>query len=137
MELEPLTEISGSGLKIYYLNDSVVKNTVDVIATEFIKMEITLKEVSKEMIELMAGYDVAVAESSISSRDTLDVLRSAIPGFQNMMVKYPIDGEEISLYSAIMCLNDTAGWSREAIADWLETLDLDLSIKTPKKMELI
>lgn len=36
---------------------------------------------------------------------------------------------EDSLYGLIMHLNDTHKWTREAIADWLETLDADLEFK--------
>jgi hypothetical protein len=33
--------------------------------------------------------------------------------------------------SAIMVLNDTCKWTREQIADWIETLDLDLRFPSP------
>lgn len=41
----------------------------------------------------------------------------------NQIVKNPVNGKSQNLSSVIMDLNDTAGWSREQIADWLDTLD--------------
>lgn len=45
----------------------------------------------------------------------------------------------MKLYHMIIHLNDTHKWPRENIADWLETLDADLSFKTPteKKVEIL
>ncbi len=49
-----------------------------------------------------------------------------LPGKGNM-VKHPVDGRQYELFTAIISLNDTYRWTRERIADWLETLDIDLS----------
>lgn len=48
------------------------------------------------------------------------------------LVDNPVTGEQCYLSSAIIDLNDKAGWSLNQIADWLETLDLDLTFKTPE-----
>lgn len=45
-----------------------------------------------------------------------------IPGLQ-AQVKHPCTGNLDTLSSVIINLNDTQKWSREQIADWLETLD--------------
>lgn len=49
------------------------------------------------------------------------------------VVKYPCGcaNKETahSLKTVIMHLNDHCGWTREEIADWLETLDIDLALK--------
>jgi hypothetical protein len=37
-------------------------------------------------------------------------------------VKNPVTLEDDELYSVIIYLNDSAGWTREQIADWLDTL---------------
>lgn len=65
--------------------------------------------------------------------------------YQTSMCRMGGDGEQIWLYSKgmvgcprplmiyqlIVHLNDGPRWSREQIADWLETLDLDLSFSPP------
>jgi hypothetical protein len=54
---------------------------------------------------------------------------SKLPGI-NEIVKHPFRGEEKWLLeSTIISLNDDYKWSREQIADWLETLDIDLRFK--------
>jgi hypothetical protein len=40
-----------------------------------------------------------------------------------------IEPQQIQLASAIIHLNDTHSWSREAVADWLESLDVDIAMK--------
>lgn len=42
------------------------------------------------------------------------------------LAKHPVDGNMQKVNSCIISLNDTHHWSREKIADWLDTLDLDL-----------
>lgn len=54
------------------------------------------------------------------------------PGIKEK-VKYPAkfyEGLTVTLEDAIVKLNDMDGWSREQIADWLETLDIDIRFKT-------
>lgn len=41
--------------------------------------------------------------------------------------------QENSIPDTIMHLNDRHKWTREEIADWLETLDVDLRFKTPEQ----
>lgn len=47
----------------------------------------------------------------------------------NELVKHPVTGQTVPLKSAIISLNDSSKWTREQIADWLETLDIDISFK--------
>ncbi|UUG69428.1 hypothetical protein SEA_SHAM_101 [Streptomyces phage Sham] len=42
-------------------------------------------------------------------------------------VKHPVTGRQALLWNVIVDLNDRHGWSREQIADWVETLDIDIS----------
>lgn len=49
-------------------------------------------------------------------------LAHKLPGIF-MRVTNPVSGNEQDLYSVIINLNDTHKWSREKIADWIETLD--------------
>lgn len=47
-------------------------------------------------------------------------------------VKHPVNGEVHALRSVIMNLNDFHKWPREEIADWIETLDININMK-PKE----
>lgn len=47
-------------------------------------------------------------------------------------VAHPVDGRKAALRGVIMDLNDRHGWTREQIADWLETLDININMK-PKE----
>jgi len=51
------------------------------------------------------------------------------------MVKHPITQKTDRLKSVIISLNDGAKWTREQIADWLETLDVDITFKTKESNE--
>jgi len=52
-----------------------------------------------------------------------------LPGL-NARVKHPVTKEEAPIKDIIINLNDYHKWTREAIADWLETLDVDLRFKS-------
>lgn len=59
-----------------------------------------------------------------------------LPGVKEM-VRHPMEPTlEDGLFQVIISLNDQFRWSREEIADWLETLDVDLRFKvdTPDKV---
>lgn len=45
-----------------------------------------------------------------------------LPGITKV-VKHPVSGDDISLFNAIISLNDKHKWTREQIADWIESLD--------------
>ena len=45
-----------------------------------------------------------------------------LPGIKKL-VNHPIDGSKDTIYRTIYDLNDTHYWTREQIADWLDTLD--------------
>lgn len=62
-------------------------------------------------------------------------LAKAIPGFKSMKQECPYEKNEgcsgaggAYLWNAIVHLNDYHKWTREQIADWLETLDHDLTM---------
>lgn len=57
-----------------------------------------------------------------------------IPGLF-VKVKNPVSGETQAIRDIIINLNDYSGWSREAIADWLETLD-ENPIITPREDDI-
>lgn len=67
--------------------------------------------------------------------ETIDsILADAIPGFHEMKQRCPAVGcmsTSPYLRDAIIHLNDAHEWPRERIADWLDTLDHDLTFKVP------
>lgn len=68
----------------------------------------------------------------VDGNDTLRILEQAIPGFRRMRAKHPVAGHSLGpepVKDIIISLNDGYGWSREQIADWLETLDHDFTIQ--------
>lgn len=65
-------------------------------------------------------------------------LAEAIPGFADARAEcpcscYSLAPTKSTLANCIVHLNDSHEWTRERIADWLDTLDLDLSFQTDKK----
>ncbi len=68
----------------------------------------------------------------------LETLTKAIPGLKGAKASCPANkvcGEgpykDQPVSTLIMHLNDQHNWTRERIADWLETLDFDLSFQEP------
>jgi hypothetical protein len=63
----------------------------------------------------------------------------SLPGVDTL-VKHPVVGDQGSLYYVIMDLNDHYRWTRNQIADWIETLDIDTTFQMeytePTKEEL-
>lgn len=55
---------------------------------------------------------------------------NTLPGVKEKS-KNPVGGEISSIKEIIISLNDTYKWTRDQIADWLETLDVDLRFKSP------
>jgi Fe-S cluster assembly scaffold protein SufB len=55
------------------------------------------------------------------------LLKQNVPGML-AKVKNPVTGNVKSIWLTVQDLNDSAKWSREQIADWLDTLEVDLSI---------
>lgn len=71
-----------------------------------------------------------------------EMLYAAIPGFEEMRQPCPYEDCKSKthrhdwnpLRNTIIHLNDWHKWPRERIADWLETLDHDLTFKTPEEV---
>lgn len=62
-----------------------------------------------------------------ASKSWLNELCEAIPALRTTLVKHPLFMAQALIPNIIMDLNDRCGWTREQIADWLDTLDVDLS----------
>jgi hypothetical protein len=61
--------------------------------------------------------------------DLMDILptleaRVRIPSSEN----YQVPEHTHEIFDAVTILNDIHGWTREQIADWLDTLDIDLTV---------
>jgi hypothetical protein len=54
----------------------------------------------------------------------LETKSRELPGV-NEQVKHPVTGDYTTLARTIINLNDKHKWTREEIADWIETLDVD------------
>lgn len=84
------------------------------------------------------GPLLSLVKPAISTgEEIISVLNDSIPGFEGMHVVCPVDdccGNDL-LFDVIITLNDKHQWTREAIADWLDTLDLDLTIKVPEEVK--
>lgn len=85
-------------------------------------------EVAEKVKEMLYTGEYAIAPPSSggvgSSPEGIDDL----PALQEL-VKNPVTGQMKELKFVIMSLNDKAKWTREQIADWLESLDVDIEFK--------
>lgn len=70
------------------------------------------------------------AQTGYGRRDEVDKL----PGIKEN-VKHPVTQEYDELEDIIIDLNDDCKWTRYEIADWLETLDIDIRFKIEETKE--
>lgn len=73
---------------------------------------------AKDIMKTLLGLPAVFEQSNID----VSALASLLPGYHKM-VKHPVEGYNCTIGAAIMSLNDSCKWSREQIADWIETLD--------------
>ena len=71
---------------------------------------------------------IAPKQDSYETPDVIAVLTKYIPNLTATII-HPVYNDYVLLRQAIISLNDICGWSRVQIADWLETLDLDLTFQ--------
>lgn len=92
----------------------------------------------KQMMKVSSWAQEQAQTLSAMEPDVMTVIRRMVPGITGTRMFCPQcrDGKELgwatrqaSLCDIIMHLNDAHMASRESIADWLETLDVDLTIK--------
>jgi hypothetical protein len=80
-----------------------------------------------------AAEETPPVHSGQSYADSGRILAALMPDI-HATVKYPCACSGIlnnSVHDVIIHLNDTDRWTRERIADWLDTLDLNLRFPTP------
>lgn len=70
--------------------------------------------------EAITGIKPPVSGRDAGVRTT--VSEAVRKNIDTVIVANPLDGEEASLFDTITFLNDRSNWTREHIADWLETL---------------
>jgi hypothetical protein len=68
------------------------------------------------------SYDVPPVSRQLQRKS------NELPGVSEK-VTHPVTGDVYRLSTVIMDLNDNHRWTREQIADWLETLDIDINFK--------
>lgn len=89
------------------------------------------------VVDEALGFDPAQPPPA---KGVVEELAEVIPGFKGMKQTCPVkdcDRPAMKmagslLYHVIMHLNDDHEWTREAIADWLETTNHDLQFKAPE-----
>jgi len=69
---------------------------------------------------------VDVAQDGFNALTVLGGLAEVLPGLK-VRIKHPCQGDNLPIREIIISLNDKHKWSRERIADWLDTLDVDLN----------
>lgn len=108
------------------------------ILASFAVMQKQINESAKKIAQSFNDFAEAIGPVSTSNLDRAEQLHRLIPGVDER-VKPPCshgDGPE-RLWDLIQHLNDAHNpmngvpdpWSRERIADWLETLDVDLRVQ--------
>lgn len=76
-----------------------------------------------ERIQARLRNDYKVIRNVLDERqDDPSILAKFLPGVTNE-VTHPVNGETSTLFHVIIDLNDTCKWSRDAIADWIESFD--------------
>ena len=108
------------------------------VPVQLIKKHLGSNEAPSILVDKMGNYSVGVP-ASIGTHNPFFKPSSNVPSFSFMSyslpgvdekVKHPVDGLEWTLRDAIMNLNDLHRWTREEIADWIETLDVDTTFRT-------
>lgn len=69
----------------------------------------------------------------------MGTIRDVLPEIDQIRVACPVQNCDLAhversstLFWMIVDLNDSHGWSRERIADWVDSLDVDLSFPVPE-----
>ena len=94
---------------------------------ELVAMEHSSRFWTDFFSDIPARYHSSLEDRSVfcvavRNDDSPDRYTIQIDGLQQL-VKHPIDGTMATLENTIINLNDGEHWTREQIADWLETLD--------------
>lgn len=76
-----------------------------------------------------AHADVVFEPPDVGSNTDLMGIINRLPGVLET-VPHPLTGDKAKIKDIIISLNDSHHWPRERVADWLETLDIDLRFRS-------
>ena len=101
-----------------YLRFALKTNNVDINELEKLLFSKFSSQTAISMLRTFKSIPSMFAEESVPE------LTNELPGIE-MLVKHPARNNEskLPLRVVIINLNDRFNWSREEIADWIETLD--------------
>jgi len=106
---------------------------VDLVKEEGVILELHVMAAHGFKIQYIAGGGTTWASSIYSGElqhePSASALATLLPGVREK-VEHPLTKEITTLRYAIISLNDTYKWTREQIADWLETLDIDITFRS-------
>lgn len=66
--------------------------------------------------------------------ESFEELSTELPGCDQVVI-HPVNKERFNLHSAIISLNDRYNWTRDQIADWIETLDEVPTFAPPEEVK--
>jgi hypothetical protein len=105
---------------------TAVRNFIDdQVATFSMSPKFTVSNMPKSHVTLIP---IKNPDDDMVAQETFSATSWQLPAMQKN-VKNPATGEMRSLRTVIIDLNDRWGWTRERIADWLETLDVDIRFR--------
>lgn len=109
--------------------NQLIKDHIKSKALAFLHDELTaaLDETLPTEEELKSGGPVTNFVGNFSGAPVVSDLKKYFPALSKY-VQHPEAEGEHPLADIIVDLNDRHDWTREQIADWMETLDLDISI---------
>jgi hypothetical protein len=91
-------------------------------------LALSIESLNKMLAEVKADLEKYVNEKGIPMIYQMgDQLGTVFPGIHQKL-NCPDCGAYTQLYYILVDLNDDHGWTREQIADWLETLDIDITL---------
>ena len=109
---------------------------VDLVKEEGVILELHVMAAHGFKKQYIAGGGTTWASSIYSgeidnhqNQASASRLASHLPGV-NEKVEHPLTKEITTVRYCIISLNDTYKWTREEIADWLETLDIDITFRS-------
>lgn len=77
--------------------------------------------VSRDITDKIMENFVCTKEVLETKSDQPSFIANMLPGVNNI-VEHPVSGKEQRLFDIIINLNDNHNWSREKVADWIDTL---------------
>ena len=124
----------------YAVSEPIDFNETDPVSSASVKIYTVDVHKYESVLDNPAAY--------LGVANELQSEAQGLPGVMNTSVKYPCDPDDCVrqvrqgvIYNIIMHLNDYHKWTREQIADWLDSVHdpengVDLAFKVPEKEEV-